>query len=300
MKFNIVIMLLLSSIIISCLNGKKANAEEYNYKSVIAFENENFEEAIILVTKAINLHKKESYYFNRANAYYHIDNYDKAIEDFAEAIELYKNSEEFLIKHYHEILYAKGKAYQKANQHINAIKDFSEYIFLDSLNADIYFVRGNSYSLIDSFSLATQDYDASLKLNYNKKDISIFRAPILFFSSKYDEALDDLNNVLNNEDTISENYYLLIMRRATLIELEDYQKGLNDLEPYIKYKPEDAVAYLLMAVIHHKLGNFNLADNFYSKADSLKAQKDLSWELYDTFIYYSTNIKSILKEWGKL
>ena len=285
----------------SCSNKKEKLADEYNHKSVIANNKKNYIKAIDFSSKAISLYKKkDKYYFNRGFAYLNTGDYQSSIDDFTKSIELFKSSKEFLIKRYKTMLEQRARAYHKAEKESLAIIDFNEYILIDSLNADIYFYRAISFSLIDSFSQSKQDYDTALRLNYSKKDIYGFRAPVLFFLAEYEKALDDLNAALAYKDALPKNAFLLFGRGATLVELEMYRKAKVDIENYIQYKSQDAVAHLLLAVVHYKLDNLVLANNYFSKADSLKTPKDKNWDLFDSFIYYSTNIKSILKEWGKI
>ena len=303
-KYHSIHYLLIITLVLyvcNCSNKRNLKAEEYNRKSVKAWKNKDYEKAIDFASKAISFNNNVArIYYNRGLSYLDNGNYEEAIQDFTQAIKLYKDSNEFLIKRYKAMFLRRGLAYQFTEKHDEAIKDFTEYIDIDSLNAEIYFFRAKSYSLRDSLLYAKQDFNTALRLDSTNKVVYMCRPLVLFDLKEYGKALDDLNTALEDKDSLPENFFLLFGRGATLIELKMYQKAKLDIENYIKYESQDAVAYLLLAVIHYKLNDFVLANDYFNKADSLKILKEESWEIYDPFIYYSTNIKSILKELGKL
>ena len=76
------------------------DAEAYNQRGIAYGELKNYQQAIEDFTQAINLNPDPDcplYYIGRAHAYSDLENYEKAIEDYNKAIEINPNST-FLIR----------------------------------------------------------------------------------------------------------------------------------------------------------------------------------------------------------
>jgi len=76
----------------------QAIAEQYNNEALALYDSGEYEQAIELYDKAIELEPKgiedaEVCYFNRGRAYHKLGDYQKAIGDYTKAIELNPNSE---------------------------------------------------------------------------------------------------------------------------------------------------------------------------------------------------------------
>lgn len=278
----------------------KIEAIKLNNNAMQLDRDGNQKEAIRLVSEVTELMSdKANLYFNRAVYYKKLQQYEPMIQDLTKAIELYRDSDDFEIKQYVRILDYRNFAYSKLKMHEKALNDINLLIQIDSLNAEYLFKRADTYFILDSLSLSLKDYNKSISIDSTRVECYFGKAINYYHLKQYTESLDAVSTFLecNNSSRNFVGYYL---RGGALIELKMYKKAKLDFENYIKYESQDAAAYLLLAIAHYKLNDLESANDCFNKADSLKTPEDISWELYDGIIYYSTNIKSILKELGKL
>lgn len=291
----IVLILTLSSC--SNENEKETKAAEYNQKAIQLSKEGSHEEALQYTTKAIELDENDAIlYYNRAIHYKKLKKYEQMVDDLTIAVDLYKGSDNFLIKQYKKMLENRYYAYTNLQEHYKALTDINSLIIIDSLNADYYLVKADTYSCIDSLFLAEKGYNKAIALDSNLISAYHGRSIIYFFLKHYLKSLDDINYCLKDND----DYAFRFMRGIVLIELKMCQKAIPDIECYIQNEDEDALGYILLAIAHYKLNNQILANKYLANANSLKTPKEKSWEKYDIFIDKSTNIKAILKEWGKI
>jgi tetratricopeptide (TPR) repeat protein len=292
-------LLVVVLILISCSNKneKDTKAAEYNQKALQLSKEGSHGEALQYTTKAIELDKNDAIlYYNRAILNKKLKKYEQMVDDLTIAVDLYKGSDNFLIKQYKKMLENRYYAYTNIQEYYKALNDINSLIMIDSSNADYYLVKADVYGYIDSLFLAEKDYNKAIALDSNLISAYHGRSIIYFFLKHYSKSLADLNYCLQKND----DYVYKFMRGIVFIELKLYQKSIPDIECYIQNEDKDALGYILLAIVHYKLNNKIFANEYLAKADSLKTPKEKSWEEYDKFIDKSTNIKAILKEWGKI
>ena len=95
---------------------------------------------------------------NRGFEYYKLGQYDRAIQDYDEAIRL----DPQLAVVYNN----RGLAYNELGQYERAIKDFGEAIRLDPKDADAYRNRGLTYEAIGKSEEAERDFAKAKELPY--------------------------------------------------------------------------------------------------------------------------------------
>ena len=94
---------------------------------------------------------------NRGNAYKSEGQYDRAIQDYDQAIRLDQN--------YAVTFLNRGVAYSGKTQYDHAIQDYDQAIKLNPNSALAFHNRGAAYSKKNEFSRAIQNYDQAIKLN---------------------------------------------------------------------------------------------------------------------------------------
>jgi len=83
-------------------------------------------------------------YNNRGRVYYNLGEYDKAVENYSRAIDQDKKYLRLKEK-YHEALYNKGLAFFGKGEYEKAVEDFSQVIRLNPYSEKTYFNRGDCY-----------------------------------------------------------------------------------------------------------------------------------------------------------
>ena len=96
--------------------------------------------------------------YNRGNAYHDKGEFDKAIENYTEAIRLTPESV--------ETYYNRGIAYGKKGEMDKAIEDFTEAIRLNPELAEAYHSRGRAYRYKGDQTKAEADFAKAKELGY--------------------------------------------------------------------------------------------------------------------------------------
>ncbi len=127
-------------------------------------------------------------YNNRGTAYDDEGDYDRAIQDFNEAIHLNPNAE--------RAYYGRGYAYKKKGDYDRAIQDFNEAIHLNPNFERAYYDRGNAYIDKDDYDRAIQEFDEAIRLNpndafaYNNRGVAYER------KDDYGHAIQNYNKAI--------------------------------------------------------------------------------------------------------
>lgn len=120
-------------------------------------------ETVKYLSMLIQKECKNIYYLcNRGISYIFTNQYDKAIVDFSQAIEL-DNNNPFLYTN-------RGSVYKSMKEYENAINDFSYSIKILPTNPINYIMRGKCYEAINNIKYAMNDYTTA---SYIDKDIII-------------------------------------------------------------------------------------------------------------------------------
>ena len=114
---------------------------------------------------------------NRGNAYADKEEYDRAIEDYNQAIHLNRS--------YAIAFDNRGTAYTAKEQYARAIQDHDQAIRLSPTHAKAFNNRATAYARLGNYDQAIQDYDQAIHLNPTYA--------IAFFNrgSTYDRAIQD-------------------------------------------------------------------------------------------------------------
>src|SRR5712692_2691261 len=101
-------------------------------------------------------------FYNRGIAYFKLNQYDRAIADFDQAIELDPNS-------FHA-LSNRGTAYARTREYDRAIEDFNQAIRLNASYAITFNNRGSAYAKKGEYDRAIEDFEHAIRLD--PKDLS--------------------------------------------------------------------------------------------------------------------------------
>lgn len=251
-------------------------ADDYNYKGLEYYENEQYNEAIDSFTKAIagieeyQFDKVGDYYSNRAQAYFMLGRYEEAIKDYNMA--LGGNSDKELLEAINAaylqiaerfnkmgIKFYEKKEYEEAvNYFSKAIMKLEEYGIKD---VNRYYInRAQAYSYLGEYEKALADYTSAMNI---KEDKGILNAILSTKQQIVDEwnlkAIEaynqgDYKGAINNyseaimysekfELKNTGNYYF--ERAQVYFLMGEYEKALAD---YTEVAKTDASENILKAI----------------------------------------------------
>jgi len=200
-------------------------------------------------------------YNNRATAYSAKQNYNRAIQDFNQAIRL---SPGYSAAYDGRGIawYSLGLAHSNSKDYDLAIQDYSEAIRLSPPYAAAYYDRSlaleargieedktESYDrAIGSYNQAIQDFAQTIRLSPNSASAWFGRGRTYdslgyegATAEDYEHAIQDYNQAirLSPRDEVIYRY-----RALAFAQLGDYDRGIQDLNTAIRLSPKDAIAWL--------------------------------------------------------
>lgn len=199
------------------------NAEVYNLKGKILYVLNNYDEAINLFDKALDLKPNmHNFIFNRANVKSQISDYDGAIKDYTQAIALSpKNANYYYVRAY---------AYGDVGKYELAINDFTKAIALEPDDYDLYYDRAELYLAFEQYDKALADFTICYKncTDYCYIDINA-QGYCYFLLEEYDLAIKKWDEMekLAPEDFDAEYDYIQEARQKLSIKKEKEK----ELEP---------------------------------------------------------------------
>jgi tetratricopeptide (TPR) repeat protein len=128
------------------------------------------------------------YYSNRGDGYLDNGNYDQAIAEYTQAIEL----DPSLTSYY----YNRGLAYRGKADYENAKSDFSQVIKMNPEDGEAYYQRGLNYSTKGDFELAVADYTKAIQFGSEKAYAYTNRGLAYENLNRNNDAINDFEQAL--------------------------------------------------------------------------------------------------------
>jgi tetratricopeptide (TPR) repeat protein len=166
-------------------------------------------------------------YNNRGSAYNGKRDYDRAIQDYNEAIRLNPS--------YSYTYRERGLAYNGKRDYDRAIQDYNEAIRLNPSDASAYSDRGLAYEMKDDYDRAIQDLDAAIHLNPNLASAYENRGNAYEIKDDYDRAIPDFNEAIRLDPSDTSAYY---DRGVAYYDRGDYDRAIQDYNEVIRLQPK--------------------------------------------------------------
>lgn len=163
---------------------------------------------------------------------YDAGNYEGAIEDFNQAIELDPRN---------ALAYnRRGDAYYRLGDYEQAQADSSQAILLNPQDANAYYDRGFAFSELGKYKEAIADYNQAIKLN--SQDVYAYYGRALARAELKDNkgAIGDFNKAIALKPQYTEAY---LQRGILRRHLKQRLGAIQDFDRIIKINPSDAKAY---------------------------------------------------------
>jgi lipoprotein NlpI len=180
---------------------------------------------------------------NRGLAYYHKKDYDRAIEDYDQAMRLgLKDSNSF---------YRRGLAYLEKNDYSRAIQDFDEALKSDPDYVAALQKRGWAYEAKKDYDRAIRDYDRAISLQPNYGPAFVRRATTYQEKRQYEQALADYEAATQADPKFAserpKGFLLFYLGRMT--------QSAEMFEKHMKSDPDDTWVILFRYLVEAKIGN---------------------------------------------
>ena len=237
-------------------------------------------------------------YYNRAESYNALEDYDHAIEDYLQvtklpAIDEYEDYISLARISLRNAYLSRAENFNEKGDYANAVKDYTRLIANDPKDAYAYGKRADIYMIQKDYDKAIADYDKAIKFEDDSEIKSYYvddkrnavnakRGP-----KKKEELAKKFAGVKPNDKKAlwkltktyeeKEDYDLAIEGYTRLINLDandaeaysgrggcyiykgNYSRALEDYNQAIKLNPENVSDYADRATCHEKMGNFDLA-----------------------------------------
>jgi tetratricopeptide (TPR) repeat protein len=233
-------------------------------------------------------------YFARARVVANDFDYDSAVEDMDNSIDLVATNDAYVHRSFYLI---------KLGEYDDAIKDATTVIKDDPGNADAFYLRGRASYENDDFDNALDDLDHAIKLapehadaylwrghlnaddfeieaaiaDYSKAiqyapsaDAYYGRAEMYYFDLKDREAIADLDEVLKLSPNDVEAHRL---KAECLTGLEEYDQAIAEYDAVLRVNAKDNSALGARAAVFLTKGNAAAAISDYTDALAIKTEK---------------------------
>ena len=176
-------------------------------------------------------------YSDRGWAYLHLKEYDKAINDFNNALALKPE--------YAWAYGSRGLVYRSLNENQRAIADFDRAIELNPKYAWAYGSRGRAYHLLKNFQQAIDDFDHVIELDPRNTWAYEQRGRVFSKLKDYRQAIEDFDRALE----LDSNYVWAYFHRGiTYRKLKDYQQAIADFDRALELEPHNASIFAQRAL----------------------------------------------------
>lgn len=233
--------------------------DAWHLLGVIAAQSRQFEEALRLFDKAIDLCPGNAAFLcNRGLALHDLGRLDEAIASFSRAIALQGN--------HAEAYYSRGAALQQLGRLHDAIVDYGRAIALRPDYAEAYYNRGSAYRVLDRWSDSVCDFERAIGLNPADTDAGLGMGLSLQKMGRLDDAVRAYDHVLSLRSDCAEAYR---NRGAALRDLRRLDEALASCRRAVELAPADAQSHNNLGAVLKALGNFDQALTSFDRAIAL-------------------------------
>lgn len=269
--------------------------QAYYALSLVYVYQEDFEKALVALTKATKINSNRYYYWRWLGyTYRFLSQFDEARIAYEQAIKI--NPNDFVLfveygivlsnaEHHEAAIDAYNKVIQLNSNHIwvyenigivyfnykkyeKAIDNYNQAISINPQYARAYFNRGVAYFYLGEYEKAITDYDRAVSINPQSDRNYVNRGLAYAELEKYEKAFTDYDRAISINPNLAEAYN---NRGALFEELKQYEKAIRDIAKAISINPRNASAHNNLGVIHEELGQYEKAITDYNQAISINS-----------------------------
>jgi tetratricopeptide (TPR) repeat protein len=219
-----------------------------------AYRRGNFDEAIVLASKAIRYKPNDvNNYIWRGDAYDESSDYKRAIADYSEAIRLDPKNSEWLIRRGNAYLH-RGDYYVDSTDYDRAIAEYSEAIRLDPKKNDPFVMRCFAFRKKHDWDSAIADCSSVIQLDSKNRIAFISRGHAYNAKGDYDHAIADYSKAIELDTRNSDAYQY---RGSAYLSKNDYRRAIPDFSDAIRLNNKDGVAFCLRGKAKLKINDMS-------------------------------------------
>ncbi|MGE5423099.1 MAG: RDD family protein [Ignavibacteriales bacterium] len=239
----------------------------YGTKGDEALEDYKYSAAAANYSKAIEAKDFMSwtFYAKRAECYQNLEQYDKAILDYNNALKSNDSDSDYVLN--------RGICYREVGNNAKAMKDISAYIKENPTEAQGYYERSLVYASDTLFAAEKSDLGKAIQIDPLYYDALNARAELYMDEANYRAALDDFTACTDSDEAYASDWQGCAKAHMALGQL---QVALDDLKEAIALDPEDPENYVVQANCYILMKNRKEAINSYTKALAIDPQHNIA------------------------
>jgi tetratricopeptide (TPR) repeat protein len=194
-------------------------------------------------------------YMNRGTAYSVGGDYDRAIQDYNQSLQLNPNDA--------DAYYNRGYAYGAKGQDEQALNDFDQALKLKPDHALVFQIRGNIYLRQGDYPRALHDFDELVRLAPNDPISFDYRGNAYDAKGDFDHALQDLDQAVKLGP---KNAGLLLDRGLVYVHKRDFDRAIQDDDQAVRLNPNFAPAFDHRGYAYYRKGDLDRAIHDFDEA----------------------------------
>ena len=294
--------------------------QQYIDQGKAEYNRGNYDAAIYLFNKAVDLNPDNEYLYNDLGlCYVALGDMDLAIPEFSKAIEL--NSDCVEAYYNRGLAYFGQGSYYDLGPFKDAISDFTKAIELEPDNVDAYYNRGLTYNqyynsgknsdekdTTDYHAKAVADFDKVLELDPTYVLAIAGKGNAAYRNKEYNKSEEYFVKALESESAILEESGgiglagVYASKARNLKAMLDYNASIADYEETIRYDPTLMTALLHQVSNYEYVGEYEKAIEWCDMAEEVMKNNPREYENYSYGFYpsYSKgNIYCKLEQYDK-
>jgi tetratricopeptide (TPR) repeat protein len=216
---------------------------------------DGFSEASVKLRTSCADPKDATAYYGRGTTSYAKGEYDRAVEDYSEAIRIDPK--------YALAYIGRGTAWRAKGEYDRAIADHSEAVRLDPKDARAYNNRGTAWYAKGEYDRAIADYNEAIRLDPAYATAYYGRGTTSYAKGEYDRAIVDYNEAIRLDPKDATAY---VGRGAAWPFKGEYDRAIADYNEAVRLDPKDAKAYIGRGAAWHGKAEYDRAIADHSKA----------------------------------
>jgi tetratricopeptide (TPR) repeat protein/membrane protease YdiL (CAAX protease family) len=198
-------------------------------------------------------------YVNRGNEHLEKGEFDEALADYAEAIQLAPDD---------ATAYAnRGLAFLKKGKYTEALPDLDQAIRLNPKFADAYLNRAFARTQLAQHDQAIADYDQVLRINPEEEMAYRYRGLAYLNQGELDRAIADLTTALRKQPKVAETH---VWRGEAYRNKSLFDQAIPDFTEAIQLEPKNAEVYVLRGFAFQGKGDQARAAADFEEAERIK------------------------------